>query len=439
MDSDKTESLKEALKHSPDNPSLLKLFAGACMEDLSFEEAKRAYDKILVISPDDIDAAHGAALSLFHLGETSEAAVRAESLLKKNPKSSISLALLAKIAISERNLQEARTYYEKAKLIDPMFRDETIERELLGVVSNSAEKSSSELVSKAPDDYEKPNVNFSHVGGMEEVKEEIRMKIIYPLKNPELFKSYGKKTGGGVLLYGPPGCGKTLISRATAGEINASFFSIGLHQILDMYVGNSEKNLHGFFEAARNNNPSVIFIDEIDALAADRKDMKYSASRPLINQFLAELDGNIGSNEGVLILGATNAPWHIDPAFRRPGRFDRIIFVPIPDAPAREEIIKIISKDKPIADLDFSLLAKKTQGFTGADIKAMFDVAIERLLSKAMKQNKVVIIKTEDLLDAAKGIVPSSKPWFETAKNYAIHANESGFYDPVLKFLQIKK
>ena len=162
------------------------------------------------------------------------------------------------------------------------------------------------------------------------------MKIIYPLQNRALFKAYGKKLGGGVLLYGPPGCGKTLISKATAGEIQANFISVGIHQILDLYVGNSEKNLHQSFQLARENAPAILFFDEVDALAADRKDFRESAIRTMINQFLAEMDGNIGSNEGILILGATNAPWHLDAAFRRPGRFDRIIFVPPPDEPARE-------------------------------------------------------------------------------------------------------
>src|SRR6516225_11154040 len=139
---------------------------------------------------------------------------------------------------------------------------------------------------------------------MDDIKEEIRMKIIYPLENRALFSAYGKKPGGGVLLYGPPGCGKTLISKATAGEIQANFISVGIHQILDLYLGNSEKNLHQLFELARDNAPAILFFDEVDALAADRNDLRRSAGRTLINQFLAEMDGNVGTNDGLLILGA---------------------------------------------------------------------------------------------------------------------------------------
>lgn len=265
------------------------------------------------------------------------------------------------------------------------------------------------------------------------------MKIIYPLKNPDLFRAYGKKAGGGVLLYGPPGCGKTLISRATAGEIEANFLSIGIHQILDLYIGESEKNLHKLFELARDNAPAILFFDEVDALAADRRDLRKSAGRTLINQFLAEMDGNVASNDGLLILGATNAPWHIDPAFRRPGRFDRILFVPPPDEEAREAIITILAKGKPVSQLDARSLAQKTRNFSGADLKAIFDTAVERSLAQAMKQGQVVPITQRDLLDVAKSIRSSTQAWFESAKNYALYSNQGGFYNDVLAFLGIKK
>jgi SpoVK/Ycf46/Vps4 family AAA+-type ATPase len=274
---------------------------------------------------------------------------------------------------------------------------------------------------------------------MEKVKEDIRMKIIHPLKNPELFAAYGKKLGGGVLLYGPPGCGKTLLARATAGEINASFFSIGLHHVLDMYIGESEQKLHKIFELARKAAPAVLFFDEIDALAADRRDMRQSAGRGLINQFLEELDGSRTSNDGVLILGATNAPWHVDGAFMRPGRFDRLVFVPPPDAPAREDIARIHGRGKPLVDFDPALLAKKSEGFSGADLKAVFERATEAALTEAMRKGAMVPVSGKMLFQACKEVKPSTRKWFESAKNYAIYANQSGFYDDVLTYLGLKK
>ena len=285
----------------------------------------------------------------------------------------------------------------------------------------------------------KADIKFTDVGGMEKVKEDIRMKIIHPLKNPELFAAYGKKPGGGVLLYGPPGCGKTLLARATAGEINASFFSIGLHHVLDMYIGESEQKLHKIFELARKAAPAVLFFDEIDALAADRRDMRQSAGRGIINQFLEELDGSRASNDGVLILGATNAPWHVDGAFMRPGRFDRLVFVPPPDEVARREIAGSHSRGKPLVDFDPLAIAKKTEGFSGADLRAVFDLATEAALSEAMRKGAVVPVSGKMLLNASKEVKPSTRKWFESAKNYALYANQSGFYDDVLIYLGLKK
>ena len=265
------------------------------------------------------------------------------------------------------------------------------------------------------------------------------MKIIYPLQHADLFKAYDKKVGGGVLLYGPPGCGKTMVSKATAGEIKANFMSLGLHQILDMWIGNSEKHMHEVFNLARQNAPCVLFFDEVDALAADRRDLRQSAGRTLINQFLAEMDGAEAQNDGVLILGATNAPWHIDPAFRRPGRFDRTLFVPPPDEAARAAIIEVMARKKPVGELDPQTLARKTEGFSGADLKALFDLATEEVLAQAMKTGQIVPLTTKDLVKACGRHKPTTRAWFESAKNYALYANQSGFYDEVLRYLKLMK
>jgi SpoVK/Ycf46/Vps4 family AAA+-type ATPase len=265
------------------------------------------------------------------------------------------------------------------------------------------------------------------------------MKIILPLRQPELFKAYGKKIGGGILMYGPPGCGKTFLARATAGEVKAGFLAVGISDVLDMWIGQSEKNLHGIFEQARAHRPCVLFFDEVDALGANRTDMLKSGGRQIINQFLSELDGVAASNEGVLILAATNAPWHLDPAFRRPGRFDRILFVPPPDAPARAAILRLQLKGKPVAEIDFDALAKKTDGYSGADLKAVVDVAVEEKLRAAMSSGTLQPIATKDLLEAIKRQKPTVRDWFETARNHALYANQSGLYDDILAYLKIQK
>jgi transitional endoplasmic reticulum ATPase len=450
----KLDSLRQALAHSPDNPPLLLLFAHAALDEWALDDAKSAFEQVLAIEPGRPEAQVGVARVLFLAGKASEAAVRAESVIQQHPQFAPAHALLARLELLDGNRESARSHYDEALRLDPTLRDPGIEAEFgpapaaapeesekvtLGAPSFSSDEEEGEEDALASADVEKPVLSFAQVGGMDTVKDEIRMKIILPLQKPELFRAYGKKLGGGVLLYGPPGCGKTLLARATAGEIKASFISIGIHQILDLYLGNSEKNLHALFETARQNKPAVLFFDEVDALAADRNDLKRSAGRTLINQFLAELDGNLGDNDGLLILGATNAPWHLDPAFRRPGRFDRILFVPPPDESARKSIVDVMAVGKPVSALDASKVAAKTKDFSGADLKAVFDVAIERSLARAIKEGRVVPISTSDLIDSAKIVKPSTRSWFESAKNYALYANQGGFYDDVLEYLGIKR
>src|ERR1700751_1888985 len=449
----KLESLREALAVSPANVPLLMLYAQACIDELSFDEARRAYEQVLAREPERVEAKLGIAQLLQLTGHISEAIVRTEALVQADPKLAEGWLLLSRLELADGDRRSGAAHYQNALQLRPALKDNALEK-LVGLSARTIPTSSGGSAEneqwqeehddefsaeRLMDEVSRPVISFADVGGMEEVKEEIRMKIIYPLQNRDLFRAYGKKIGGGVLLYGPPGCGKTLISQATAGEIRSNFISVALHQILDLYIGNSEKNLHQLFQSARDNAPAVLFFDEVDALAADRKDFRESAMRTVINQFLAEMDGNVRGNEGILILGATNAPWHLDPAFRRPGRFDRIIFVPPPDESARKSIVDILGRDKPIKNLDAFALAMQTREYSGADLKSMFDIATERALSGAMKEGRVVPITTEDLFQACKGTNPSTRVWFESAKNYALYANQGGFYDDVLSFLGIRK
>jgi SpoVK/Ycf46/Vps4 family AAA+-type ATPase len=450
----KLQSLREALAVSPANVPLLMLYAQACIDELSFDEARRAYEQVLAQEPERVEAKLGVAQLLQLTGHISEAIVRTEALVQADPKLAEGWLLLSRLELADGDRRSAAEHYQKALQLRPALKDNALEK-LVGLPARtiptaSAGSTENEHWHEEDDDDEfsaerftdevsRPGISFADVGGMEEVKEEIRMKIIYPLQNRDLFRAYGKKLGGGVLLYGPPGCGKTLISQATAGEIRSNFISVALHQILDLYIGNSEKNLHQLFQLARDHAPAILFFDEVDALAADRKDLRESGMRTLINQFLAEMDGNVANNEGILILGATNAPWHLDAAFRRPGRFDRIIFIPPPDEDARIAIIELMAKEKPVERLDIAMLARKTKGFSGADLKAMFDITTEQALARAMREGRVVPLTTENLLQTARDLRPSAKAWFESAKNYALYANQSGFYDDVLTFLNLRK
>lgn len=448
MKEDSIGALKSALKYSPENIPLRLQLAELLLRKGELKEAEQHCKSALKYSPGERRAKVLLASVYYLTREYSTAIVILEEVLSEYPKSIDALLLISRALLADGSKMQAADYYRRALDIEPGAVDDELDEHLrLPAHEGLAAFEDDDYDDDDDDDYEaedhafieKPDINFKDVGGLDDVKKEIDLKIIKPLKFADLYKAYGKKTGGGILLYGPPGCGKTHIARATAGEIEAKFMNITIDDVLDMWIGNSEKNLHELFEIARNNKPCVMFFDEVDALGASRSDMRQSSGRHLINQFLAELDGVEKNNEGLLILGATNAPWHLDPAFRRPGRFDRVVFVAPPDEKARMSILQLMMKTKPAGKIDYQKVASQTEGFSGADIAALIDLVIEDKLEASFSSGMPQPISTEDLLKATKKQKPTTREWFNTAKNYALYANESGLYDDILNYLNIKK
>jgi AAA+ superfamily predicted ATPase len=449
------DGLREAVRLSPDNVPLLLLYAEACLDQFHAEEARGAFDRVLAQDPHHRQAQLGVARVLYLTGNNSEAAVRLEALVTAHTADPTALCLMARVLLAEGNREGARDAYRRALEFPGATPDPELENDLGGGLPAPARPEPGRVSldpggDEMDDEEDDPGelfagrieaggVRFDDVGGMETIKEEIRLKILYPVTHPELYRAYGKTAGGGVLLFGPPGCGKTLMARAIAGETGSRFLSVGLHDILDLYLGNSEKALHALFTTARRERPCALFVDEVDALAASRTDLRRSAGRTLVNQFLSELDGVSDSNEGVLVLAATNAPWHMDAAFLRPGRFDRILFVPPPDEKARIAIIHLLARGRPVADLDAPAVARKTPEFSGADLRNLFDVATERCLAEALKKGSVVPLTTRALLAATQSVKASTRTWFENARNYALYSNAEGLYDGVLSYLGIKR
>jgi len=428
------ETLKEALSFSPDNTALRLHLAQTLLEHNEMTEAKEHFQLVLK-QENNFKAKFGLAQIFYFTEEYAACNVILEELIGEGKEDFDVLLLSAKALSKEGAIPEAIEMYQKVLLINPEYQNEELDEKLrLPTSFNDDVEEGSDLAF-----LEKPKISFDDVGGMDTVKKEIDLKIIQPLKHPEIYKAYGKKIGGGILLYGPPGCGKTFLAKATAGQVKSKFISVSLNDILDMWIGNSEKNLHEIFELARMNKPCVLFFDEIDALGASRSDMKQSSNKTLINQFLQELDGIQSENDGILVIGATNTPWHLDAAFRRPGRFDRILFVPPPDEKARESIFKLKLAKKPTEDIKFSTLANKTKAYSGADIEAIIDIAIENKLEEAIKNGVPSPLRTKDLSAAIKKHRPSTHEWFTSAKNFALYANESGLYDDILAYLNIKK
>lgn len=432
------ETLREAVELSPENAPLRRHLGDVLAGDGRHVEAIEEYRAALALEPTD-DVRLALARAYLALGSTGEAAVLVEVVLDGDTMSAPAHVLKARLLLNEGDLDGARDAYRRAVALDPESADPELAELLVAPSDDGFEvetplaEPSSETVEAA--ERAEPRVTFAEVGGMEDVKDEIRLKIIHPFQHPELYAAYGKRPGGGVLLYGPPGCGKTHVARATAGELGSAFLSVGLEDVLSMWFGESEANLHELFEQARRMAPCVLFFDEVDALGARRSDMRSSPGRQLINQFLVELDGVSSDNEGILVLAATNAPWHVDDAFRRPGRFDRIVFVPPPDRSARQEILRIHLTGRLQENVDLDAIAGRTERFSGADLRALVDTAIEAKLAASLADGVPRPITTDDLLSGARRRKPTTAEWFQTARNYALHANQAGSYDAILEYL----
>ncbi len=456
-------TLKKALQDAPDNVRLWLLYGQTCLSNEVWDEARRAFDYAQNLDPNEPEAQLGIAKVLFHQGKLSEAEVRAQAIARKQPQYAPVHVLMTRIYLAEEDLAQAVQHYDMARAISNSIADKDLEAELAfrghavsrarpgddrprlvanagwdvedfdfgfggdpfddeiaGLETSGMEQDEFDFIDDEDlfniDEYERPKGNFADVAGMDDVKDELLMKLVYPYQYQDLFASYGKKPGGGVLLYGPPGCGKSLVCRALAGETDAAFYTVKLHQILEMYIGCSEKNLNSVFQMARENAPAVIFIDELDALGADRADMKQNAARTVVNQFLMELDGYDGANEGVLVIAATSAIWNVDSAFLRPGRFDRRIYVPPPDEASRLKILEMQAKGLPVKELDLTELATKLQDYSGAEIAQVFDVAVEDALRLSIRKNEKVPVTMEMLRSAIERVEPSLPSWLEQQK-----------------------
>jgi transitional endoplasmic reticulum ATPase len=441
-------ALLEALKFSPDNLPLKKHVAEMLLQSGQTEKAIQFFKEILA-SGDDFDCLVNLGRAYSEREETGAAIVVWEKALALHPEAADLCLRLSRLHLVLNQVQEAGEYYQRACKLDPKLADTKYEEQLHARDASAAASKAEQERERArasytdddlddlslPDDLlERPSVTFQNVGGLSELKEHIRMNIIYPFQNPALFRSFGQRIGGGLLMYGPPGCGKTFIARATAGECNARFINISINDVLDMWFGNSEKNLHRLFELARANTPAIIFIDELDAIGGSRQQMRSSQMRILTNQLLSEMDGVTSDNSEILILGATNSPWFVDSSLRRPGRFDRILFVPPPDQQARVEILKLHLANRPVEQIDYQRIAKGMEKFSGADIRAVCETAAGEVIQDVMKSGKMRPIRTGDLLNALKKAKPSTLEWFSTAKNYATYSNEAGAYDDILNF-----
>jgi AAA+ superfamily predicted ATPase len=288
-------------------------------------------------------------------------------------------------------------------------------------------------------DVEHAGLRLADVAGMADVKQRLEAAFLAPMRNPDLRKLYGKSLRGGLLMYGPPGCGKTFIARAVAGELGARFLAVSFADVVDSMLGQSERNIQEIFGTARQNAPCVVFLDEVDAIGQKRTQLRHTPMRAVVNQLLLELDDVTGGNEGVFLLAATNHPWDVDSALRRPGRFDRMLLVLPPDQHARAAIFRYHLRDRPVERVDPERLAKLTDGYSGADIAHVCESAAELALLDSVRRGEPRMIGQPDLEAAIGEVRPSLSPWFDAARNVALFANEGGAYDDLAAYLKKKR
>lgn len=403
---------------------------------------RQELERQLLLAPFDASLRAEYAKLLLSDGDPPAALAQAELLCQQSADDPQALVLRALAHHAMGQESEAMTSYSRARGLDGFEPQEPLESLAAGAQRSrgphlqvvSGGESSARIVPIQQVSEER--VRFSSIVGMESLKQTIRLKIIEPYLNPGLFERFRASSGGGILLYGPPGCGKTMIARAVANECNAAFISVGISDVLNMWLGESERNLAALFDKARLQKPCVLFFDELDALAYSRSKAGSASARTVVNEFLTQLDGMGRENRGVLVLAATNMPWDVDPAMKRPGRFSRQIFVPPPDMAARRAMLEIKLTGVPVGQLDLDVLASKTEQFSGADIDGLLEMAKESALTDSLASGKERSLEQSDFDAALSQLQSSTLEWLRTVRNVVKYAGDDGTYKDVERYLK---
>jgi transitional endoplasmic reticulum ATPase len=397
-------------------------------------------EQLLLTNPFDAALRAEYALLLFEAGESEAALGQYDLLCQQNALNGAAHLGAARALLQLSRHPEALARYGKARTMQGFEADTALDH----LESQARRSTSSQLrvvsdqgtkvvpIQRAPEE----KIRFSSIVGMDDLKKTIRIKIIEPFINPGLFQRFRKQAGGGILLYGPPGCGKTMIARAVANECNAEFMSIGISDVLNMWIGESERNLAAIFDKARSQAPCVLFFDELDALAYSRSKANSEHTRMVVNEFLAQLDGVGKDNKSVLILAATNMPWDVDSAMKRPGRFSRQIFVPPPDAEARLRMLEVKLTGVPCEALDLPSIAQKTAHYSGADMDGLIELAKESALEDSIVNGSERPLNSTDFAHALASSQPSTQDWLRTARNLVKYAGDDGSYRDVETYLK---
>ncbi len=431
--------------------------ANSLFDESKFQEAVVEYGEAIKIDDAYASAYFNRALNQTLLKNFDEAKKDLQKVMELEPKSPDAPLLMGDISEQNNDLLGARFWYERSSAIDPNYNEaknrlEHIDSLLHMDAGNTGAAAQAELQMMKPAQkkdetvieegqikkiaFYKSNIKFDRVIGLEKVKKFLKENVVLAMQEPELFKKYGKKLGVGLLLYGPPGTGKTHIVNAIGGESGANVIIARINQIIDMYTGNTEKNLHAIFEQARQNTPCIIFFDELDALGVKRggghEGGESSALRLAVNQFLVEMNGVEANPEGIFVMGATNQPWDIDPALKRSGRFGDAVYISPPKYKDRVGLFDLYTKNKPKSSIDCGRLARATVGYSPADIERICDKAAMRPLlhehehkqeRKLNMNDMMAILKDKDISGS------SLDEWYSMVKKDVISKTETQIVD----------
>lgn len=440
-------------KKGTNNPAAKEVYtkAGTLFEENKFDEAIEAYSQAIKADPNYASAYFNRALAYAIVNKYDQATLDARQVMKLEPESYDAPYVMGIIEEYKKNYTGAKGWYEKALEMNPKYEqararldqlktkmEKPIEKEREDPIKVGSTQSEDTVVEDGQIKsvkFHKSNLKFSDIVGMKKQKDLIHQNIVLAIKKPELLKAYGKKLGLGVLFYGPPGCGKTYFVNAIGGETGSKVIVARINEIVDMYAGNTEKNMHRIFEQARSNTPCVVFFDEVDALGGKRDGGdgggggSQSFMRMAVNQFLQEMDGIEKNPEGIFIIGATNQPWDMDPALKRSGRFGESIYIPPPDYKTRKQAFMYNTRKMPLGRINFGRLSRATMGFSQADIAEICDKTALIPAAEEDKTGRRRKILMRDFLQMIKQHGGTLEAWYSMVKKDIVNKTETTIVD----------
>jgi len=371
--------------------------------------------------PDNLALRLHVATLLLEAGRPAESLEHSSAVLAVDPgqREAVELADRATAALPASSF--AGTAPFPAAPAEPQHRAATLDQWVLGEV-------------------EEPRTTLDDVGGMPAIKRWLSTAFLSPLRDPQMRRLFGRSLRGGLLMYGPPGCGKTFLARALAGELRAGFLRIDLAHVVDMWLGYSRRSVHEIFETARASGPCLLYLDQLDAIGPRRAGRRHSIGRGVVDQLVAELYSASEEHEEVFVVAATEHPWDVDALLRRPGLLDHRLLVLPPDLQAREAIIGAVLDGRPLAeDLDVHALAARTGKYSAADLAQLCESAAAAAHEASIVSNSSCPIALTDFTRGLNEIRPSTPPWFDLARDYARFAAEPGSYDDLVTYLRANR